>query len=267
MHERQWVKLQDLSASARMKRGVIILCEVAISAIAAILAVVNGVQGDPENRLFTCICTAVFMWAPHIVERIAKHRFSLSQHVAYIVMLTGSAIIGSAFNVFNKVDWYDCFMHFTSGYVMMVFIIIPFAKKLTKIEDGERKGALPCVLLMFLCSLGTACVWEIMEFTADILAGQASQGHVPPEVLAALEAEGITGVQAAWEGMKYVSVLDTDLDMLCHMGGTLLFCGNYLLHYATKKNLLIGSLVRDIYAADMNTSEKETEEELSRRMA
>ena len=170
-----------------------------ICAVAAALAVANGLQGDPENRVFTCVCTAVFMWVPHLLERLFKHRFSFSQHLAYIVMLTGSAIIGSAFNVFNKVSWYDCLMHGLSGYVMMVFIIIPFGRKLRENEEsGKKSSVFTAALLMLLCSLGTACAWEIMEFAVDVLAGQESQGHVPPEVLAQLEAQGITGVAAAW---------------------------------------------------------------------
>ena len=136
-----------------------------------------------------------------------------------------------------------------------VFIIIPFGRKLRENEEGGKKSSVFTVaLLMLLCSLGTACAWEIMEFAVDVLAGQESQGHVPPEVLAQLEAQGITGVAAAWEGMKYVSVLDTDLDMLCHFGGSLLFCAHYVVHALTGKNLLMGSLIKDISGAEMNVS-------------
>lgn len=253
---RTWVKIGELEHRAYTKRCIILLAEAAISVTAAILAVVNAVQGDPENRVFTCVCTAVFMWAPHVLERAVKHRFSASQHAAYIVMLTGSAIIGSAFNVFNKVEWYDCLMHFVSGYAMMIFIMIPFCAMLERAEEDRRKGV-PAVLILFLCSMGTAAVWEIMEFAADLLAGQASQGHVPPEIAAMLEEQGLTGIRAAWEGMKYVSVLDTDLDMLCHMGGTLLFCLHYALHLATGRNLGMGTLTADIRGADMNTAARE----------
>lgn len=137
---RTWVKIGELEHRAYTKRCIILLAEAAISVTAAILAVVNAVQGDPENRVFTCVCTAVFMWVPHVLERAAKHRFSASQHAAYIVMLTGSAIIGSAFNVFNKVEWYDCLMHFVSGYAMMIFIMIPFCSVLERAEEDRRKG-------------------------------------------------------------------------------------------------------------------------------
>lgn len=95
-----------------------------------------------------------------------------------------------------------------------------------------------------------------MEFTVDLLAGQSSQGHVPPEVIAMLEEQGITGIRAAWEGMKYVSVLDTDLDMLCHTGGTLVFCLHYIIHLLTGKSLGMKFLISDIYARDMNEAEE-----------
>ena len=100
-----------------------------------------------------------------------------------------------------------------------------------------------------------------MEFSVDLFAGQASQGHVPPEALEAIRAQGLTGLAAAIEGMKYVSVLDTDLDMLCHAGGSLVFCLHYLLHLLTRKNLLMGTLVKDISAAEMNTRARERAEE------
>lgn len=264
MQGRKWVKVRQLSFAARVKRSIIIAIEIAICITAATLAIVNGVKGDPNNRLFSCISTSIFMWVPHILERIAKHRFSTSQHAAYIIMVVGSGIIGSAFNVFNMVSWYDCVMHFLSGYVMMIFIIIPFAKILNKAEGGGKKeklSALVVVLIIFLCSLGTAAFWEILEFGVDVLFNQESQGHVPPEAAAALEEQGLTGIAASWEGMKYVSVLDTDLDMLCHAGGTLVFCLHFIIHIVSGKNLGIKSLVEDIYGRDMNTAALQSGEE------
>ena len=142
---------------------------------------------------------------------------------------------------------------------MMRFIIIPVAGKRNKAEEGgrsERKSGLATVLVLFLCSLGTAAVWEISECTVDLLAGRSSQGHVPPEVIAMLEEQGITGIRAAWEGMKYVSVLDTDLDMLCHTGGTLVFCLHYIIHLLTGKSLGMKFLISDIYGRDMNEAEE-----------
>ena len=105
-----------------------------------------------------------------------------------------------------------------------------------------------------MCSLGTACFWELAEFVADVLFKQTAQGAVSEEILQAIADKGYTGVAASWEAQKYVSVLDTDLDMLCHAVGSLVFCLHYLLHVFTKKDLGMGRLVRDIRADEMNTA-------------
>ena len=51
---------------------------------------------------------------------------------------------------------------------------------------------------------------------------------------------------------NYVSVQDTDMDMLCHAGGSILFCLHYLIHVFTKKNLGMGAFIKDIEGTEMN---------------
>lgn len=89
MKERIWIRFRNLSKSARIKRGVTLCAEACISAVCLIMAVVYGVNGDPYNRLFTCLMTGLLLWMPIAVERIAKHRFSFTQHLAFIILLAG----------------------------------------------------------------------------------------------------------------------------------------------------------------------------------
>lgn len=42
------------------------------------------------------------------------------------------------------------------------------------------------------------------------------------------------------------------MDMLCHAGGSILFCLHYLIHVFTKKNLGMGTFIKDIEGAEMN---------------
>ena len=51
----------------------------------------------------------------------------------------------------------------------------------------------------------------------------------------------------------YVGVPDTDTDMACHALGSLVFSLHFLLHRVTKRNLLMGTLVKDAKAIEMNT--------------
>lgn len=139
----------------------------------------------------------------------------------------------------------------------MIFLLTLHCKKLTEIEEGclkDKKSALSCTLTLLLASLGTACLWELIEFMGDMLFGQTSQGVIPDGVREMIAEQGYTGVRANWEAIKYVSVRDTDLDMLCHAGGSIVFCIHYLVHVFAKKNLGMGFLVSDIKGEEMNTA-------------
>lgn len=259
MKERIWIRFRNLSKSARIKRGVTLCAEACISAVCLIMAVVYGVNGDPYNRLFTCLMTGLLLWVPIAVERLAKHRFSFTQHLAFIILLAGGALAGSVFYLFYLTNWYDCFMHVVAGYVLMIFLLTLHCKKLTEIEESclkDKKSALSCTLTLLLASLGTACLWELIEFMGDMLFGQTSQGVIPDGVREMIAEQGYTGVRANWEAIKYVSVRDTDLDMLCHTGGSIVFCIHYLVHIFAKKNLGMGFLVSDIKGEEMNTASR-----------
>lgn len=255
MEKREWVPFKALRKQARIKRLISLFCEAGISVTALVMAVVYGVRGDRHNRLFTCLMTGLLLWVPIGAERLFKHRFSFSQHISFILLLLGGALLGSVFYLFYTTSWFDCFMHVLAGYFLMVFLLMPLCRRLTEIEEGDlrdKRSAAACTLVLLLCSLGTACLWELVEFFADMFFGQTSQGAVSEEITQTIAAQGYTGVRANWETLKYVSVMDTDLDMLCHAGGSIVFCLHYLLHALTGKNLGMGSLVRDIRGEEMN---------------
>ena len=97
MKERIWVRFSRLGKTARIKRGIVLGAEACISVICLVMAVVYGVNGDPYNRLFSCLMAGLLLWVPIIVERLAKHRFSFTQHAAFIILLAGGAVAGSVF--------------------------------------------------------------------------------------------------------------------------------------------------------------------------
>lgn len=152
MKERIWVRFSRLGKTARIKRGIVLGAEACISVICLVMAVVYGVNGDPYNRLFSCLMAGLLLWVPIIVERLAKHRFSFTQHAAFIILLAGGAVAGSVFYLFYLTDWFDCFMHVLAGYVLMIFLLTLQCRKLNEIENGglsDRKSALSCTLTLF----------------------------------------------------------------------------------------------------------------------
>lgn len=221
-----------------------------MSLLSLIMLIYYNTIGDPYKRTANCVNTAVAVWFPFIAERLLKHRFSFFQHLVYAFIMLTSCVIGSVFYVFETWGPYDKLAHGTSGYLLMIFIMGIYA---FFIKDFDKINAPVSIMMMFAFSLGTACAWEVIEFLFDWLLGQSGQGHVPDEVIRKIAEQGYTGIRANWEKLKYVSVLDTDTDMAVHTAGSLVFSLHFLLHRITKRNLLMGTFIKDSTATEMNT--------------
>lgn len=221
-----------------------------MSLLSIIMLIYYNSIGDPYKRTANCVNTAVAVWFPFIAERLLKHRFSFFQHLVYAFIMLTSCVIGSVFYVFELWGPYDKLAHGTSGYLLMIFIMGIYAYF---IKDFDKISAPVSIVMMFAFSLGTACAWEVIEFLFDWLLGQNGQGYVSEEVLQKIAEQGYTGIRANWEKLKYVGVLDTDTDMACHTLGSLIFSLHFLLHRLTKRNLLMGTLIKDAGAVEMNT--------------
>lgn len=251
MTKRKLVPINQLAL--KQQKQVYILCAIygAISLISVIMLIYYNIIGDPYKRTANCINTALAVWLPFVAERLLKHRFSFFQHLVYAFIMITSCLIGSVFYVFELWGPYDKLAHGTSGYLLMIFIMGIYAYF---INDFDKINAPVLIMMMFAFSLGTACAWEVIEFLFDWLLGQNGQGYVPDEVLEKIAQQGYQGIRANWEKLKYVGVLDTDTDMACHTLGSLIFSIHFILHRISKKNLLMGSFIKDADAKAMNTA-------------
>lgn len=252
MIKRKIAPLKELAPAQRGQIYFLAALYGAMSLLSVIMLAYYTSTGDPYKRTANCINTALAVWIPFVAERLLKHRFSFFQHLVYAFIMLTSCVIGSVFYVFETWAPYDKIAHGTSGYLLMIFILGIIAYF---IKDYDKINAPVLIMIMFAFSLGTACAWEVIEFLFDWLLGQNGQGHVPEEVLKKIADAGYTGIRANWEKLKYVGVLDTDTDMACHALGSLVFSIHFLLHRITKRDLLMGTLIRDAKATEMNPGE------------
>lgn len=255
--KRTLTPLNKLSCSARKQVISLFAIYAAISVTSVAMLIYYRIIGDPYNRTANCVNTALAVWIPFVVERLLRHRFSFFQHLVYVFIMITSCLIGSVFYVFELWGPYDKIAHATSGYLLMIYILGIFAYF---IKDFRKINGFVLIMMMFAFSLGTACAWEVIEFLFDWLLGQNGQGYVPEEIHKLIAEQGYTGIRANWEKLKYVGVLDTDTDMACHTLGSLIFSIHFLIHRITKRNILMGSIIDDADAKNMNTDVTAVEE-------
>lgn len=100
-----------------------------------------------------------------IIEYLNKKYFKIKKlfmSTIYVYMAM-SLVMGSMWNLYDKLWWWDIFMHIMSGIILGMLGNIILEKQL-------HRNSVPKVL-RFLFILGIACIggiiWELYEFTVD----------------------------------------------------------------------------------------------------
>ena len=133
----------------------------------------------------------------------------LSQTMLNLIIFIG-IVFGSYFGLFDKISWFDNFMHVLSGFVCAVFGY-DFACIIQR-KKGECAATLAAIFaLMFALSIAVS--WEFYEFLMDTLHGTNLQ-------LAKEGAETAMFDLAKYNGeYGYIGLVDTMVDMMMNAAG------------------------------------------------
>lgn len=113
------------------------------------------------------------VWVPMVINLIFKTKFSITLLVLYNIFMFLSICAGSLWNGYNTIFGFDKFLHFSSGVLFAVLIYDIFAN-----GKENRIGLFWIFLLTFSFAMMCGGVWEIYEFTTDILFENNAQGTV-----------------------------------------------------------------------------------------
>lgn len=207
-------KFNQLSKYDKIFR-IINLCIMLISFLICVgLSIYYFCIGDPDSRALSSIGIAVVMILPWIGEMIFRRRLSNILFLAYQIYAIISGVVGSVFNLYNIVWWFDIFVHLLAGYVFSlvgIFII-------SRLQDYRKLNPWTIILFCFCLTLAIELVWELAEWTVSLIFKQPVQGEFVPEYGAAL-------------------VTDTMEDILCNFIGGIIFAIHLIIGKFSKYNL------------------------------
>lgn len=123
------------------------------------------------SLIITFPCLFLLALVPEIIYKIFKYRMSDGFICFYLIFMILALEVGSLYNVYHVVWWYDLFTHFLSGIFMsLVGVII-----LEENKVSFKKHKLFYITFIICFSLAIAGIWEICEFSADSLVGSDTQ--------------------------------------------------------------------------------------------
>ncbi len=121
---------------------------------------------ENNNRvIFAFVFILICAWLPFIVEIIFKLKITKLSLVFYQVFLILSIILGSTWDLYNIIPFYDSVLHTLSG-VLIAFIVY------TLFKNSKSTNNLSLVwlfVLIFSTCLAGGALWEVFEFVSDII--------------------------------------------------------------------------------------------------
>jgi len=161
--------------------------------IMLIVALIQGEMFDASVAAAGVFCGLI----PILIERFFKFEFDTALKIAYILFLFASQYLGSIVGLYGN-GWWDIFLHVLSG-VFLSFLAIDFLHRL----DTETRLELPTrfVLIYILgLSMAGAALWELYEFTSDIVLDTTMQANGNIDTMTDLVAGTLGGLLTAVYG-------------------------------------------------------------------
>ncbi|WP_231557536.1 hypothetical protein [Exiguobacterium sp. ZOR0005] len=131
---------------------------------------------------------------PFLLEKAFKTEFDAKMKVAYILFLFASQYLGSIVGLYSN-GWWDTFLHVLSG-VFLAFLGYDFFSRL---EDDIRLEMPKRFVFVYIVvfSMAGAALWEMYEFTSDLVLNTTMQGNGNDDTMVDIVAGSLGGIIAA----------------------------------------------------------------------
>ncbi|MCA0979586.1 hypothetical protein [Exiguobacterium aestuarii] len=132
---------------------------------------------------------------PFFIEKTFKTELDSKMKVAYILFLFASQYLGSIVGLYGN-GWWDTFLHLLSG-IFLAFLGFDFFSRL---DDDIRTEIPKRFLFVYIVvfSMAGAALWEMYEFTSDVILNTTMQGNGNDDTMVDIIAGSLGGVLAAF---------------------------------------------------------------------
>lgn len=142
------------------------------------------------------------MLLPDIFERKYQINFPLEFEIMIVLFIYLSLFLGEIRDFYTKIWWWDIFLHFISGIILgtIGFLILYF------LYDQKMLKASPFIIAVFTFSFGLALgtIWEIFEFSSDMIFGTNTQRDSLIDTMTDLIVDSIGSLIVSLSGFFYI---------------------------------------------------------------
>lgn len=140
--------------------------------IILVFSLVYNYMFSNGDKLFRIVLIIVVLSAMNYFMKVLHLHKYKKIHTLIIIFIFISMYVGNVLNIYLIIPMYDKILHFISG-IIIAYIGIEIFKE--NINANEHKILFLLFVISF--SIGCAGIWEIYEFSTDLLFGFNSQNN------------------------------------------------------------------------------------------
>lgn len=130
-----------------------------VMVVVTFIMIIYFLINNMYDRLIPCFCLYVLIFIPYIFE---KNGYKIKENLKfiYILYIYLSLFWGSIINLYKTVCFYDLFIHFLSGFLLIIIYIL--------IKNNHKKSSSKFTYYIGFISFMTI-IWCILEFMFKLL--------------------------------------------------------------------------------------------------
>lgn len=159
-------------------------------AVALIIGIKDFIAGNiPLKDLLYRISLLILVCLPYAIKKIFKITFSRVVGIVYYVYMFLAGFLGVGLRFYSRFEFWDIIIHFLMGACISVLSIYILNLTVYK-KDRNKHNLFFTFLFMISFTLAIGVVWEILEFSCDLIFDTGFQRYVTysKEVLIGQEA-------------------------------------------------------------------------------
>lgn len=130
-----------------------------IMIVVTFIMIIYFIINNMYDRLVSCFCLYVLIFVPHIFDK-KGYKIKETPKFIYILYIYLSLFWGSIINLYKTVWFYDLFIHFLSGFLLIIYIIL--------IKNNHKKSSNKFTYYMGFITFMTI-IWCIPEFIFELI--------------------------------------------------------------------------------------------------
>lgn len=198
---------------------------------AVYVSISNLIRNEPINALLGPI-SLLFLLINPLAEKLLRVNFSYLVRAFVVIFCLLAFTFGTAMEWYMTIETYSWFVHSISGVLFTIIGFFLYFVVTGKKEVDVMKHPLLVLTYAIFFSAMVAVGWEIGEYIVYLITGRDLQ-HTAD-----------TGV------------VDTMLDIISCMGGTLIVTLNYIYSLLTKKKVFLVRMIDTFYQDNVKTESK-----------